>query len=93
MTEPHHLVTHIDQEISARGAARPPLRVGIMVDSLSLTGWVAKIITDIQKSSIAQVVLVVRNAAPARPREKSLRKRLKTYWTHSLFERYRRWDR
>jgi hypothetical protein len=73
--------------------AAPKLRIGIMLNSLTVTRWVAKIVTDIQESSFAQVVLVVRNSSPGAALKKSWRQRLKTYWTHSLFERYRRWDR
>src|SRR5882762_11310017 len=73
--------------------AAPKLRIGIMVDSLTVTRWVAKIVADIQESSFAQVVLIVRNSSPHAAPKKSWQQRLKTYWTHSLFERYRRWDR
>jgi hypothetical protein len=69
------------------------LRIGIMVNSLTVPRWVAKIVGDIQESSFAQVVLVVQNAAPTVAPKKTWPQRLKTYWTHSLFERYRRWDR
>jgi len=79
------------QDRSDPAAAK--LRIGIMVNSLAATRWVAKIVADIQESSFAQVVLVVRNSAPPATPKKSWRQRLKTYWTHSLFERYRRWDR
>jgi hypothetical protein len=71
----------------------PKLRIGIMLNSLTATRWVAKIVADIQDSSFAQVVLIVQNSAPRVSPNKSWRQRLKTYWTHSLFERYRRWDR
>src|ERR1700675_3747076 len=85
-------------EESARMQARedhsaPKLRIGIMLNSLTSTRWVAKIVADIQKSSFAQVVLIVQNSALRASPSKSWRQRLKTYWTHSLFERYRRWDR
>jgi len=69
------------------------LRIGIMLNSLTATRWVAKIVADIQESSFAQVVLVVLNSSPHVAPKKSWQQRLKTYWTHSLFERYRRWDR
>jgi hypothetical protein len=71
----------------------PKLRVGVMVNALTVTRWVAKIVADIQKSSFARVVLVVRNSAPAVAPPETWRQRLKSYWTHSLFERYQRWDR
>jgi len=73
--------------------AAPKLRIGILLNSLTATRWVAKIIADIQESSFAQVVLVVRNSSPHAAPKKPWKQRLKTYWTHSLFERYRRWDR
>lgn len=71
----------------------PKLRIGIMLNSLTAARWVAKIVAEIQESSFAQIVLVVQNSAPKASPNKSWRQRLKTYWTHSLFERYRRWDR
>ena len=64
-----------------------------MLNSLTATRWVAKIVADIQESSFAEVVLVVRNSSPHAAPKKPWRQLLKTYWTHSLFERYRRWDR
>jgi len=64
-----------------------------MLNSLTATRWVAKIVADIQESSFAEVVLVVRNSSLHAAPKKPWRQRLKTYWTHSLFERYRRWDR
>lgn len=70
-----------------------PLRIGIMVNSLTCPKWMAKIVEDIQNSTFAEVVLIIRNDAPRSGTPKSLRQRLKTYWTHSLFERYRQWDR
>jgi len=64
-----------------------------MLNSLAVARWVAKIVADIQDSSFAEVVLVVRNSSPQATPKKPWHQRLKTYWTHSLFERYRRWDR
>jgi len=80
-------------QTTERDAAASPLRIGIMVNSLTCPRWVAKIVDDIQSSSFAQVVFVLHNAAPTTSARKTLRQRLKTYWTHSLFERYKRWDR
>lgn len=71
----------------------PKLRIGIMLNSLTSTRWVAKIVADIQESSFARVALIVQNSAPRTSPNKSWWQRLKTYWTHSLFERYGRWDR
>ncbi|MGH9880854.1 MAG: hypothetical protein ACRD6N_05410, partial [Pyrinomonadaceae bacterium] len=39
----------------------PPLRIGLLVDSFSQPQWVRRIIEEIASSSIAAVVLVVRN--------------------------------
>ncbi len=64
-----------------------------MLNSRRVPRWVAKIIGDIQASDFAKVVLIIRNASPAVPRKKRFRERLKAYWTHTLFERYQRWDR
>src|SRR5215470_2169444 len=38
-----------------------PIRVGLLVDSFIQPQWVYKIIADIQLSSIAQVVLIIKN--------------------------------
>ena len=70
-----------------------PLRIGIMVNSLTCPRWMAKIVEDIQNSSFARIVIVVLNGAPTAAPKKGFRRRLRTYWTHSLFELYRRWDR
>src|SRR6185437_4555547 len=72
---------------------RPPLRVGIMLDSFTVTQWVSKVIRDIDTSPFAELALIILNAAPHRQEKRTLPKRLKAYWTHSVFERYRRWDR
>jgi hypothetical protein len=77
----------------ANHPANRSLRIGIMVNSMFCARWVAKIIGDIQKSTFARVVLVLQNAAPSVAPKKPLRQRLRMYWTHSMFERYRRWDR
>src|SRR6476661_868526 len=44
--------------------SRPPLRVGLLIDSHQQPAWVMAIIDDIQKSSVATISLVVRNASP-----------------------------
>ncbi|HEV1994564.1 MAG TPA: hypothetical protein VGR03_09555 [Candidatus Acidoferrum sp.] len=74
-------------------ASASPLRIGIMVDSLIAPLWLAKIISDIQESSFAKIVLVVLNAAPPETKKKPMRDRLKGYWARGLFEHYERWDR
>lgn len=82
------------QEAEKQGAVAvaTPLRIGIMLDSLRATRWVAKILADIHNSEFAEVVLVVLNDAPRQQPKRSLRERLKTYWIHGLYNRYTRWD-
>jgi hypothetical protein len=43
---------------------RPALRVGFLFDSLVQRRWIYRIVEDIQKSSVATPVLVVKNDAP-----------------------------
>ncbi len=64
-----------------------------MVNFLTSPSWVARIVDEIQNSSFAELVLVIRNEGPAYGPPKTFRQRVKSYWTHSLFERYRGWDR
>lgn len=71
---------------SATGA---PLRVGVMIDGWTDRAWVAKIIDDIQRSDVAQVVAVVINRAESPSRWRGLHKRL----GHLPFAVYRRLDR
>ena len=44
--------------------ARPPLRVGLLIDSFDQPAWVMAVLDDIAASSVATVALVVRNASP-----------------------------
>ncbi len=67
------------------------LRIGIMLDSYTTSAWVAKIVDDIQSSSFARVVLVVKNTPPPATKP-NLRKRIENYWKLSLFNRYEAWD-
>jgi hypothetical protein len=70
---------------------KPSLRVGLLVDSLTQPRWVSNIIKDIQSSSIARVVLVVKNEAP----EQQPLSRLQAYWknrNYLLYALYSRLD-
>ena len=51
-----------------------PLRVGLLVNTLQLPAWVRKIITDIQTSDCARIVLVVVRDGPRRERFSLLRR-------------------
>jgi hypothetical protein len=44
---------------------RPPLRVGLLLDSFEQAAWVAALIADIKTSSVATLALVVRNVSPS----------------------------
>ena len=67
-----------------------PLRIGLLVDSLTQPRWVSKIINDIQSSDFAEVCLVVKNEATSEPLG-----RLQSYWKNRkylLFALYNRVD-
>src|SRR5215211_122965 len=66
-----------------------PLRVGLLVDSLTQPRWVSHIIKDIQSSSIADVVLVVKNEAP----DQQPLGRLQAYWKNRDFLLYAFYNR
>ena len=55
-------------------AARPPLRVGLLLDSLTQPQWVHDIVAAIQRSSCARIALVVRNGDVGQPEPRLLRK-------------------
>lgn len=59
----------------ASSADRPPLRVGILVDSARLSNATASIIRDLQSSDFVRIELVVFNAsaAPSAPHRRGLR--------------------
>src|SRR5687768_11230990 len=68
-----------------------PLRVGLLVDSLTQPRWISNIIKDIQSSAIARVVLVVKNEAP----EQQPLSRFQSYWknrNYLLYALYNRLD-
>ena len=66
-----------------------PLRVGLLVDSLTQPRWVSNIIKDIRSSSIAEVVLVIKNEAP----EQQPLGRLQAYWKNRNFLLYAFYER
>ena len=73
--------------------AKPPLRVGLLVDSFTQPRWVSKIINDIRASSVAEICLVVKNEATEH--EPPRRGRLHSYWknrNYLLYALYYRLD-
>jgi hypothetical protein len=67
------------------------LRIGIMLDSVTSTAWVGKIIQDIQSSGFADVALVIINT-PVPEAKPKLSRRLQEIWKYSLYFRYEQWD-
>ena len=53
---------------------RPPLRVGLLLDSLIQPAWVSSLINSVNASGIAEFALVVLNDSPPRPRRSLLRR-------------------
>jgi hypothetical protein len=51
---------------------RAPLRVGIVVDSLTVPAWIARIVSDIRESRVASLELVILTPADDRPRASRL---------------------
>ncbi|MBI2825162.1 MAG: hypothetical protein HYX69_10790 [Planctomycetia bacterium] len=67
------------------------LRVGLMVSSLETPAWAKVMLERIRASAYADIVLVVRDASPQRPRA-SLWRRLVAQRRHLLYAAYRRLD-
>ncbi len=68
--------------------SKRPLRIGLLVDSLTQPRWVSKIINDIQSSDFAEICLVVKNEATSEPRG-----RLQSYWKNRNFLLYALYNR
>lgn len=71
--------------------SRAPLRIGLLVDSYSQPQWVRRIINEISTSSIATIVLVVKNASGEKV-EKGIFKRLLKRRKHLLYAAYTKLD-
>lgn len=69
-----------------------PLRIGLLIDDFNQPRWVTSLIEDITTSSIAQIVLVIKNRMPSPSRPDRLRR----VWAergHLLYAFYTRLDR
>lgn len=69
-----------------------PLRVGLLVDSLTQPRWVSQVIQDIKSSSIAEICVIVKNEATAPDQPQG---RLQAYWrnrNYLLYALYNRLD-
>ena len=67
------------------------LRIGVMLDSLETSAWIASILEQIQASDFARIQLVILNTPPTMARP-ALRKRLQNHWKLTLYHRYEEWD-
>ena len=66
-------------------STRLPLRVGLLVDSFVQRKWICKIVEDIRASGIAEIVVVIKNAAQS---PASAQSRLKSYWRNRKYLLY-----
>lgn len=69
---------------------KKPLRVGVLIDSFEQPQWVLKIIADIQASTVADVVLLIKNGTAHR--KETLWRRLLAHRKHLLYIAYRKLD-
>ena len=67
-----------------------PLRVGLLLDSLTQPRWVSRVIRDIQSSPIADICLVIKNEAIAADQPSG---RLQAYWRNRNFLLYALYNR
>jgi hypothetical protein len=63
---------------------RLPLRIGLLIDSFVQRKWIHQVIEDIQFSGFAEIVVVIKNEAPPKPRQG----RLKGYWQNREYLLY-----
>jgi hypothetical protein len=69
--------------------SRRPLRVALLLDSLTQPRWVERIVTELRNGQFAELVLVVKNEAPPAPRRSLWRKLVdnRGHLVHLLYER------
>ena len=70
--------------------SKRPVRVGLLLDSLTQPKWVFNIINDIQASEFAQICLIIKNETTVEPQG-----RLHSYWknrNYLLYSLYQRID-
>src|SRR5215213_11908739 len=73
---------------TAQNDSKPPLRIGLLVDSLTQPRWVSRIINDIQSSDFAEICLIVKNEATSEPLG-----RLQSYWKNRKYLLYALYNR
>ncbi|HSK64761.1 MAG TPA: hypothetical protein VK893_13000, partial [Pyrinomonadaceae bacterium] len=70
--------------MTVSSTTRPPLRIGLLIDSFSQRKWIHKIIADIQSSGIAEIVVLIKNEADSSAKQG----RLKSYWLNRNYLLY-----
>ena len=63
---------------------RPPLRIGLLIDSFEQCSWNYRVIEEIQASGFAEVAVVIKNMAQSHPQQG----RLKSYWRNRNYLLY-----
>ena len=64
---------------------RPPLRIGLLLDSFVQRKWIHQVIGDIQASGFAEIVVVIKNEAPSAEQSAG---RLQSYWRNRNYLLY-----
>ena len=69
------------------------LRIGLMIDSLTIDAWIYQLIDDIRKSGFADVVFIIENTPELPKPKRSFWALTKARWKSTVWERYAAWDR
>lgn len=70
--------------MTVSSTTRPPLRIGLLIDSFDQRKWIHKIIEEIQASSFAEIVVLIKNEAESAPKQG----RLGSYWRNRNYLLY-----
>lgn len=63
---------------------RLPLRIGLLIDSFVQRKWIHQVVEEIRSSGFAEIKVVIKNEAPAKPSQG----RLKSYWQNRKYLLY-----
>ena len=69
---------------------RLPLRIGLLIDSFVQRSWIHQVVSEIQASDFARVVVVIKNEAPAAQPSAG---RLQNYWRNRDYLLYALYDK
>ena len=72
-------------------AAKPPLRVALLIDGFEQPAWVKALLTQLVAAQDVELVAVILNAAPA-PKRQTISRRLAAYGRNLLYVAYTRFD-